>query len=238
MDQQQVTDSVSIFLYAAREQELKSISAYPELVEALDRLNAVVDGIPSVPIAGPALPPLLLSQAHSSFLAAVRMSLAGQVHVAYGALRSSIECALYALMMRHQPWTQEVWINRQSNRRACRDTFTFGAGLAILKKMDAPLAQLIQELYDAAIDNGAHPNILSLGRHLDFSDWDEANGLRNILLLPEDDQSVDGVLHSCLLVGAAVASIYPYVMPEHGPAIAAPQDAKLTLQSVIASVTD
>lgn len=235
MDQQQITNSISTFLYAAREQELKSLGGHHELVAALDRLNAAFDGIPSAPIAGPALPPLLLSQAHSAFLAAVRMSLAGQVHVAHAALRCCIECALYALMIRHQPSSQDVWVNRQTNRSACRRTFTVSAGLAILKEMDVPLTQAIQELYDAAIDNGAHPNMLSLRRHLDFSDWDDENGIRNVLLLPEDDPAVEAVLHSCLIVGVAVASIYPHVMPEHGPAIAAHKEARLTLQSVMAS---
>lgn len=156
--------------------------------------------------------------------------------MAYAALRSCIECALYALIVRRQPSTQDVWVNRQSNRSTCRKTFTFSAGLSILKEMDVPLTQVIQELYDAAIDNGAHPNILALGRHLDFSDWDDENGIRNVLLLPEDDPAVEAALHSCLVVGVAVASIYPHVMPEHGPAIAAHQEARLTLQSVMASV--
>lgn len=237
MDRQQkttfVTASISTFLYAAREQELKSLGAHDELVAALDRLNAAFDGIPEAPIAGPALPPLLLSQSHSSFLAAVRMSLGGQVHVAYTALRSCIESALYALMMRHRSSTQEIWINRQNERDACRRTFTFNAGLSLLKEIDAPLAQVIQEIYDVAIDRGAHPNILALGAHLDFSDWDNQNSISNILLLPEDDQAVESVLHVCLVVGAAVASLGAHVMPEHGPAIAAHREGRLTLQSVI-----
>lgn len=235
MDQQYITDSISTFLYAAREQELKSLGAHRELVVALDRLNAAFDSVPSAPIDGPALPPLLISQAHSSFLAAARLGLAGQVHVAYAALRSCIESAQYALMMRHQASAEEIWINRQSERDACRRTFTFNSGLSLLKEIDTPLAQVVQEVYDVAIDKGAHPNILALGAHLDFSDWEDRNGIRNILLLPEDDQAVESVLNFCLVVGAAVASVCAHVMPEHDPAIAADREARLTLHSVIAS---
>jgi hypothetical protein len=87
MDQQQkqtiVTESISTFLAVSRKQELKALRVHRSLLTSLDRLNAAFDNIPSVAIAGRALPPLMLSQAQSAFLGAVRMSLAGQVHVAY-----------------------------------------------------------------------------------------------------------------------------------------------------------
>jgi hypothetical protein len=84
----------------------------------LDRLNAAFNRLPDVAFSGPALPPLMISQAQSAFLAAVRTSLGGQVHVAYMALRGCVECALYALIMHHQPSSQLVgWVERSDTHR-------------------------------------------------------------------------------------------------------------------------
>jgi hypothetical protein len=123
---------------------------------------------------------MLLSQTHSAFLAAVRMSLGGQVHVAYMALRGCIESALYALVMKQQASSQNAWVNRKTDRARCRKIFAVSSGLALLKEIDAPLEQVIEEACEATIDRGAHPNPLSLGSQLDFDEWDAANQISNV----------------------------------------------------------
>jgi hypothetical protein len=195
------------------------------LLTMVNRLNATFSSLPDVPIAGPALPPLLLSQAHSAFLAGVRMALAGQVHVAYMALRGCIESALYALIMKQQASSRAAWLNREMDRALCRRIFTAASGLALLMEIDAPLARVFEESYESTIDRGAHPNVLSLGSHLDFNEWDKKNNIANILLLPDDDTAVKKALHCCIVVGAAVASLCAYVMPDHRPAAAAQDEA-------------
>jgi hypothetical protein len=40
------------------------------------------------------------------------------------------------------------------------------------------------------IDKGAHPNVLSLGQYLDFTDWDENNRLKNTGLECSDEEAV------------------------------------------------
>src|SRR6266566_2386868 len=60
MDQQQkqtiVTESIPTFLAASRDQELIALDVHRSLLTSLDRLNAAFDNIPSVAIAGRALP--------------------------------------------------------------------------------------------------------------------------------------------------------------------------------------
>src|SRR5947208_16732584 len=97
-----------------------------------------------------------------------------------------IESALYAVILKLQPHRQEVWVNRITNRSLCQRTFTARAGLSLLVEIDPPLTQLITEVYETCIDRGAHPNVLSLGSHLDFEGWDAENKISNILLLPPD----------------------------------------------------
>lgn len=116
-------------------------------------------------------------------------------------------------------------MNRKTNRSLCRRIFNANQILPLLKKIDPPLGQVFDEIYETTIDRGAHPNVLSLGSHLDFSEWEAANSLSNILLLPATSTAVKAALGSCLMAGAAVASLSMHVMPDHAPAVAAHNEA-------------
>lgn len=226
------TESISTFLRASREQELEALTVHAEWVAIFDRLNAAFNEIPSIPLSGAALPPLLISQAQGAFLAAVRMSLAGQVQVSHAALRSCIENALYALVMHREPSTQEIWANRHNDRKACKRAFTADAALTILRGIDHSLARVFGETYEITIDHGAHPNVLSLVQHLDPSRWDDENSILAAILVPEDHESVRHALHLCAIVGTAVASLCLYVMPGHDPAAKAHAQATEILREL------
>jgi hypothetical protein len=226
-------ESISTFLSASREQELEALEKQAEWVAILDQLNAALNKISSIPILGPALPPLLIGQAHSAFLAAVRMSLAGQVHVAHTVVRSCIESALYALILQREPHTQKVWANRHNDRKACIKAFTPTAALTILHGIDSSLAQVFRETYEVTIDRGAHPNLLSLLQHLDFGRWEDEKRIDSALLLSECHQSVGQALNLCAIVGAAVASLCMYVMPTHDPAAKAHEQAMSVLRQLL-----
>lgn len=233
-----VTESIATFLTASRDQELMALCVHRSLLASLDRLNAAFDNIPSATIEGGALPPLLFSQAHSAFLGAVRFSLAGQVHVAYMALRGCIESALYAFIMKKQPSSQEAWVNRKTNRSLCRNIFNANTILPLLKEVDPPLGQIVEEIYQTTIDRGAHPNVLSLGSHVDFDEWDAKNKLSNILLLPATSTAVLAALSCCLVAGAAAASLSKHVMPDHAPAVAAHKEAMEVIGLYIGELRD
>lgn len=153
------------------------------------------------------------------------MSLAGEVYVAYMALRGCLESALYAFLMEQQPSTQEAWINRKADRYLCKKIFNANKIISLLKKIVPPLGQVVHEIYETTIDRGAHPNVLSLGGHLNFDGWDAENKLSNILLLPADSAAVEAALNCCLVAGAAVASLSMHVMPDHALAVAAHKEA-------------
>jgi hypothetical protein len=127
---------------------LRAIRGRGWLVSLLDRLNGAFNDIPSAIVSGPALPPLMMSQAQSAFLAAVRMSLGGQVHAAFMLLRGCIECSLYSLIMSMDPSSQAVWVDREKNRAECRKLFNANVGLAVLENIDKPLSQFLREAYE------------------------------------------------------------------------------------------
>jgi hypothetical protein len=149
------------------------------------------------------------------------MALAGQVHVAYTALRGAIESALYAFIMKYDPSSQTPWVDRNQDRKRCRQMFSASRGMTLLQTIDAPLAQAICESYETTIDRGAHPNVLSLGSHLDFDEWDAENKLANIVLLPADSPAVEAFLVCCVVIGVEITSLCAHVMPSHAPAVAA-----------------
>jgi hypothetical protein len=229
---------LTTFMSVAREHELAALKAHSYLLGLLERLNGTFNALPDEPIAGPTLPPLLLSQAHSAFLAAVRLSLGGHVHVAYMALRACIESGLFALIMKFDGSAQDAWVNRRHDRARCRKIFTASAGIRLLQTLDPPLKQVIQEAYDSTIDRGAHPNVLSLGNHLDLDEYDLENKVTNVLLLPADDQGVKSALCSCVEVGAAVASLCAHVMPDHYPALASHEEAMAVMKVYLGAQGD
>jgi hypothetical protein len=233
-----VTSSLPTFMSVAREHELAALKAHSHLLSLLERLNGTFNALPDEPITGPALPPLLLSQAHSAFLAAVRLSLGGQVHVAYMALRACIESGLYALIVKLDRSAQDAWVNRGHDRARCQKVFTASAGIQLLQTLDPPLKQVIQEAYDSTIDRGAHPNVVSLGNHLDLDDYDLENKIANVLLLPADHQAVKSALCSCVVVGAAVASLCAHVMPGHYPALASHEEAMAVMKVYLDAQSD
>ena len=77
-------------------------------------------------------------------------------------LRGSIESALYANAMVNNPKLQDIWLKRDSGkkaRQACRDEFTSGRMFrALSKAQNGEFSNRLREIYDSTIDFGAHPN--------------------------------------------------------------------------------
>jgi len=133
---------------------------------------------------------------------------------------------------------QYAWVNRKHDRARCRNIFTASAGIRLLQALDPELTRVIQEAYESTIDRGAHPNVLSLGSHLDFDEYDLENRLTNVVLLPADDQAVKSALCSCVVVGAAVASLCAHVMPEYHPALASHEEAMAVMEAYLGAQND
>jgi hypothetical protein len=168
----------------------------------------------------------MLGDAHCSFLAAVRSALSGQIPVAFMALRGSIESGLYGFIMTRDKSTEWAWIGRKSDRGLCRRTFSASRGLTLLKEIDPDLALFLHESYEAAIDNGAHPNFPGISGQLMFDEYDAANKISHIYLHPHDAIPVVTALRACVETGMAVASLFRYVMPKHPPALKADRTAR------------
>jgi hypothetical protein len=106
----------------------------------------------------------LAVRSHSSFLAAIRLAMSGQVSEAFPVLRSAIESTWYALHIAKDPngtERSEIWLRRNESEAAkakCKSEFTVAKVRQTHKTLNANTAKELHGIYKNLIDFGAHPN--------------------------------------------------------------------------------
>jgi len=116
---------------------------------------------------------LLFLNAYQFFLAGARMALSGHPAAMFPLIRAAMESASYGFLLKQQPALSEIWSNRHrsdADKRACRDTFTFGRAVAGLGDIAPDIHRLAKEAYEGAIDYGAHPNLKGVVGHVTVDD--------------------------------------------------------------------
>jgi hypothetical protein len=138
---------------------LKSVdSAFKEVQKAVEH-----DSRPELLV-----PRFLMTRTHSSFLAAIRLAMSGQIAEAYPVIRQAIEQAWYALHIAKDPTApsrMEVWLRRNENAIAkaeCKKEFTIANVRLTHEAIDSYTARHLFSLYESVIDYGAHPNQLGV----------------------------------------------------------------------------
>jgi hypothetical protein len=152
-------DRVTSLNHPAVFELLKNVEkAFKEVQEAVEH-----DSRPELLV-----PRFLITRTHSSFLAAIRLAMSGQITEAYPVLRQAIEQAWYALHISKDPSApsrMEIWLRRNEDATAkakCKQVFTIANVRSTHEKIDHATAKHFQELYKSVIDFGAHPNQLEI----------------------------------------------------------------------------
>lgn len=156
-------------------------------------------------------------QAHSSFLAAVRLALSGQVSETYTCLRLTMENALNGFYVSKNPASGEKWLHRQESadtRKKVRDEFKIRTLLDTLKAVDSHEGGVAQTLYDETIDFGAHPNELALIQRLRILKGEGKTEFQIAYLLRGDSPASLVVLRKTAQVGTFVLAVFRLVYPE------------------------
>jgi hypothetical protein len=102
-----------------------------------------------------------LIRAHSSFRAALRLCLSGQIPETFMVLRGCLESALYGLYVAGNTDRQEIWLRRhdsEASRRRVQNEFAIRNVLNHLQGIDTKTHEIAKSLYDRTIDYGGHPN--------------------------------------------------------------------------------
>jgi len=110
----------------------------------------------------------LFVRSHSSFLAACRLAMSGQLPEAYAVMRVGLEQAWYSLHIEKDPTPPsrlEVWLRRNENPQAlalCKREFTVKRVSSTHEALDPAAAADLKAIYEDLIDFGAHPNQLGV----------------------------------------------------------------------------
>nr|WP_298124090.1 hypothetical protein [uncultured Pseudoxanthomonas sp.] len=121
---------------------------------------------------------LLMVQAYYFWLAGVRTTLSGHATAAFPQLRTGLESACYAYLVVAQPELATVWMERDSDEaraKLFRKHFT-QAPSTVAKQLASAgnLGALINDVYNAAITFGGHPNPRALFEHLRVAEQADA----------------------------------------------------------------
>jgi hypothetical protein len=123
----------------------------------------------------------LFGRSYGCFIAAVRLSLSGQLSETSVLLRALLENALYAFHIVNDPPLATVWLDRHKNKSCeaqCKKDFQIGCMWKALEAKAPSLAKEAKKYYNAQIDRGAHPNERSVFPNLAPRDGQSGLALR------------------------------------------------------------
>jgi hypothetical protein len=202
--------TVAGFLRTARENESEAITHHEKFMAFLERVDQKFRCLMIAGTGDNVLARIMVLAAHAYQLSAIRVALSGQSPSAFTSLRASVECALYSLIMQEQEGADTIWANRNLDREACKRTFTASKGMKLLE-FDPNLKTLAQQVYDACIDFGAHPNPIAVLKNLQVEDAGDAWRVSLVSLHGVGSFPVERTLVACVETGLACVLIFSQV---------------------------
>lgn len=123
----------------------------------------------------------LFGRSYACFIAAVRLSLSGQLSETSVLLRALLENALYAFHIATHPQLTTFWLDRHKNKSSeakCKEVFRIASIWKALEARAPGLAKDTKKYYNTQIDRGAHPNERSVFPNLVSRDGQSGLALR------------------------------------------------------------
>ena len=158
-------------------------------------------------------PFLLLIRAHSAYRLAASCAFSGQAAELHPLLRLMLEQGGYASLIFRKPKLQDVWMDRKANPSKVKKEFTTGNIRRILAPSDANLKSCFDELYEEAIEFGAHPNEMSVTASIKVEEHEGLETFKTLYLHP-DGIVLDHSLRSLTRVGMCVLLLFHNIFPQ------------------------
>ena len=161
----------------------------------------------------------LMVRTHSSFLAAIRLAMSGQLFESYAVLRAAIEQAWYALHMAKDPQPPNritVWLCRnddETSKSKCKSEFTVANVRSTHESLDPVTAKQLHELYETMIDFGAHPNQLGVLVAMSKSEMEQGINYQVGILFPEV-VALAATLRMAVAVAVGALKVFQLIFPE------------------------
>lgn len=165
------------------------------------------------------VPRFLLVRTHSSFLAATRLAMSGQLSESYAILRVALEQAWYALHIGKDPQPPKrstVWLCRhddEASKARCKSEFAVQNIRSTHEALDPATAKLLHQLYEMTIDFGGHPNQKSLLSAMRRADTPTGTDYQVGILHPEL-VALSLSLKTCVEVAIGTLKVLQLVFPE------------------------
>lgn len=180
---------------AARESNALALSRCAEL-------DAFIDRTASSRLKPP-MAALLRINARGMFCASINTALIGYRAALFPTLRASLEAACYAQEIEIKPELSDVWVNRhRSDEDRKRSRKAFGHAVPNTCKRFSRLmpdnAGLVHQMYEAMIDDGAHPNVRSILPSVRMKETETHHEVAIGLVVPE---RVEIALFCCYEIG-------------------------------------
>ncbi len=161
------------------------------------------------------VPAILFYRSHAAYRAGCRTSMAGQAPETFVLLRSCLEYAGYALMIHRTPGLAETWLRRNDDEktmRAMRTAFFASKVVETIQSAEKRLAEVYVQMYERAIDFGAHPNQRAVTGSMKLEETPEARHYQQVYLHGDGVPLLHG-LKSTAQSGLCALHIFQYVFP-------------------------
>jgi hypothetical protein len=209
-------DGLTAYLEQAVRNRWATFAHYQPTIRNLARIDAQF-----VPLAGIKDPPNLVTphlgfRSHSNFRAVCEHALAGQLGDLFPMVRACLEAAAYSVHLHGDPVLTEAWLRRHEPdgmKAFKQNKFSQTAVRQSIERHDPELSALFGELYQQAIDLGAHPNERGLSANAKLVPHPEGKQFLMIYLHENGPQLRLG-LHAALEAGAAAVAMLRLVFPE------------------------
>ena len=161
---------------------------------------------------------IFMIRAHSGYRVACQLVMSGQIAESFPVMRVCIEYSLYALHIRKQPHTLNIWINRDkddASKEAMVREFTIKNVRSTLEAEDLKLSTIVHTLYERSIGFGGHPNPLAVGSSIISTEADEERKYEVKYLHDDDSRALDHGIKTTAQIGLASLCIFRNIFPEH-----------------------
>lgn len=201
------------YIAAGDENTRELLASDAPVIAALKQFDAFFrDGLWREPVLSNPLAFLLFTNAYMLFLSGARMALTGHAAAIYPLLRTALESACYGFLIERKPDLADVWTQRHQSKAqydACRNAFTVAKANKLIRPVSADIGNLVEGIYDAAIDFGGHPNIKGVIQHVTM-DQDRDDGMVAVNLAGlhgTGGTETTRALVACLDFGLAIAAV-------------------------------
>jgi hypothetical protein len=129
--------------------------------------------------------PLLFFRCHAAYRAACEHALAGQIAESFLQNRACLEYAGYSLHIHKNAGFDELWLRRHdddASLKAMKAEFLIAKISASIANVNRHTAKVFDDLYQRAIDYGAHPNERSMTGSLAIVEREGGRELQQIYL--------------------------------------------------------